>query len=133
MTPRFTSSSMCTLEELVAVERDALDRGVVGAHDRDVVLVDERHRVLAEPGLRASRPRRWRTKSSHPVRTSRMSPRAQLDALRGAARLELRGVDHLAGLEPVDALVAGEVEQHAATGEAGGLRDVEVARAASRW
>ena len=60
-----------------------------------------------------------------------MSPGADLGALRVGARVELGAGDRVAGLEPVDALVAGDVEQDAATGERAGGADVAVRR--RRW
>jgi hypothetical protein len=55
--------------------------------------------------------------------------RAELDTGRGTTRLEVVGADVRPRLEPIDALVAGDVEEHGATGEPARLLDAAVRRA----
>ena len=129
VTPRLHQQLDVHGEEHVVVERDALDGGVVGADRGDVVVVDERHRVDTETGLRevvGAGGEEVEPAGAHEQDVAG----AHLGALRVDARVELGARDHVTGLEPVDALVPGQVEQDAAAGERAGGADVAVRRAA---
>ena len=128
--------TMCTLKTAFGVlAGQHLDGPVVRADRGDVAVVEPLAAVLAEPGLAGHElGRRSCARGSsrrQPVRNTRMSPRPDLHAaLRGHRRLEILGRDDVAGLQPVDALQAGDVEQHPAAGDTlGDLVDRVVERA----
>ena len=120
-------------EEHVVVERHALDGRVVGADRRDLVVVDERHRVDAEPRLGELGASPVAKKSSHPVRTRRMSPaRTSVPCAFGAGLELARRRSTWPGSSQSTPWWRGDVEQDAATREACRWRGCRSA-ARRRW
>src|SRR5581483_8775335 len=99
---------------------------------RDVVVaqvVDARHpeaRLLERRLLAQSKPE----EQVEPAGAEQQDVAGpQLDALRGPARLEVVGRDVGARLEPVDALVPGEIEEYGPAREPARLLDTALRRA----